>query len=347
MKLKRWLAGALAGLCLAGAALGLGGCAQGEPRVALFLYDANDTFISELTGKLLAQVPEGWVTVVHDAANSQAAQNRQIIEELEAGADLCIVNAVDRLASASIVEKCAEAGVGIIFFNREPLEDALANQPDMYYVGAAADSLGEKQADMVAGLFGENYAQSSFDKNRDGVVQLAILKGEQGHQDAEKRTENCVSRLAALGFSTEVLAIEVANWSREESYAAMQRLYGQYGEEIELIFSNNDDMALGAIDWMREQGVMWENRTGYYAPPIVVVGVDGTAVGLEAIDNGLLYGTVLNDSDNQAAAVILLATQMLGGAAAQEAPFPYAITNEHYVYIDGAIITRENLKQYR
>ena len=328
--------------CLVLAAYALAGCGNSGPKIAFFVYKGNDTFISEMMGHMEANIPEGWSYEVRDAGNSQSVQNQQIVELIDDGFDLFVINAVDRLACSSIVEKCAKKGIPVIFFNREPLGDALGGS-SVFYVGAATDSLGEKQADMVAELFTANFAGSKYDRNGDGAVQLIILKGEQGHQDAEKRTDFCVGRLKELGYDVDVHTTEVADWNRRDGYEAMRRLYERYGQSVELIFSNNDDMALGAIDYLLDAGVFTAGKD-ISDQPFVIVGVDGTVVGLEAIRNGLLYGTVNNDSVKQSDAILTLAGYIIDKKQFDD--FPYTITNEHYIYIDGDIITRENLDEY-
>jgi len=321
----------------------LPGHGQSGTKIAFFLYNGNDTFITEMMETMTGKIPEDVTYEVCDAGNSQAVQNQQIVERIDGGFDLFIINAVDRLACSSIVEKCSGAGIPVIFFNREPLEDALSGS-NVYYVGAAADSLGKKQADMVAALFTERFERSKYDRNDDGIVQLVILKGEQGHQDAEKRTDNCVARLKELGFDVEILAIEVADWNRSDAGEAMERLYVQYGSRIELVFSNNDDMALGAIDYLLKKEVFKEKGPDY-DQPFVIVGVDGTAVGLEAIENGLLYGTVNNDFAKQSNAILTLMEYIISNSYLDD--FPYIMTNSYYIYIDGDIITRDNLAEYQ
>jgi len=320
----------------------LAGCGQSGQNIAFFQYKSGDTFISEMMDHMTARVPEGVAYEVRDAGNSQSVQNQQIVELIERGFDLFIINAVDRLACSSIVERCAREGIPVIFFNREPTEDALIGH-NAFYVGADADSMGAKQADMVAELFAGQFAGSRFDKNEDGIVQLVILKGEQGHQDAEKRTDNCVARLKELGFEVDVLAIEVADWNRRDGYEAMRRLFIQFGNEIELVFSNNDDMALGAIDYLIDEGVFSATKS-INEQPFVIVGVDGTAVGLEAIEKGLLYGTVNNDALKQSDAILTLMDYILNDRDLNE--FPYTITRDHYIYIDGDIITLANLTSF-
>ena len=322
--------------------ISLPGCRKSGPKIAFFLYNGGDTFITEMMEHMIANMPDGVSFKVCDAGNSQAVQNQQIVELIDGCYDLFVINDVDRLASGSIVEKCNKKGIPVIFFNREPLEDALVGS-NMFYVGAASDNLGEKQADMVAELFTGNFSGSKYDRNGDGVIQLVILKGEQGHQDAEKRTDNCVSCLRGLGYRVEVLAIEAADWNRRKAYETMQRLYTQYGDSIELVFSNNDDMALGAIDYLINAGI-FSNTKQKYNQPFVIVGVDGTSVGLEAVENGLLYGTVNNDYKKQSDAILTLVEYILSNKNFKD--FPYEITNDHYIFVTGDIVTQANVTDY-
>jgi len=319
------------------------GCGQSGRQISFFKYLGEDTFIAEMMDYMTTVVPEGINFEVRDAGNSQSVQNQQIVELIEAGSELLVINTVDRLASSAIVARSTASGIPVIFFNREPPEDALIGNDNVFYVGADPDSMGRMQADMIAELFTENFAGSRFDRNNDGVVQLVILKGEQGHQDAERRTDHSIARLMELGFEVEVLATEVADWNRRDGFEAMRSLYERYGDVIELVFSNNDDMALGAIDFLLEAGIFSEGRAAYNQP-FIIVSVDGTAVGLEAIGRGLLYGTVNNDSIKQSNAILTLIDFILHNKDFDD--FPFEITREHYIYIDGDIITLTDLADF-
>jgi len=320
--------------------LALTSCVQPQTNVAISIYDENDTFMSELMSKMSELTNDDETVEIVYASNSQVIQNQQIASLIDANVKVMAINPVDRLACNAIAEKCVNSGVNMVFFNREPLEDVLRTS-DSYYVGTDAGREGKKQAIMAAELFGSNFRESPYDKNNDGIVQIVIIKGEQGHQDAERRTDNCLEELREQGYSAEILGVEVADWSRSKGYEAMKRLYESYEEEIELVFSNNDDMAIGAIDYLLEVGAFSENLQEY-DQPFVIVGVDGTAVGLSAIKKGLLYGTVKNDSENQANAVMTLVDYILDGKDMVD--FPYVVTNDRYIYIEGDIITLKNLK---
>jgi methyl-galactoside transport system substrate-binding protein len=312
---------------------------QSGQRFAIFLYDGNDTFIVELVGSISSAMPEDITYEIFDASGSQSVQNQQIVELIDRNFDLFIINAVDRLASSSIVERLSREGIPIIFFNREPLPEALVG--NVFYVGAAADSLGERQAEIAAQYF--LGSDSGYKKQVGDTVRVIILKGEHGHQDAERRTENSISRLQELGFAVDVLAIHSANWRRQDASEAMRALYAQFGDRIDLVFSNNDDMALGAIDFLLEEGIFVEGRQPK-EQPFIIIGVDGTPVGLEAIYRGLLFGTVDNDNAAQSSAILTLADYIMNER--DFSSFPYAITSGHFIYIDGGIITRENVIEY-
>ena len=79
-----------------------------------------------------------------------------------------------------------------------------------------------------------------------------------------------------------------ANWNRAQAQTKTAALLTQYAGRIELIIANNDDMALGAIDALRDSKIPKEDWPG-------VVGIDGTDVGLAAVKRGEMIGTVYNE----------------------------------------------------
>jgi methyl-galactoside transport system substrate-binding protein len=249
-----------------------------------------------------------------------------------------MINPVDRLGSFAIVRRLQNANIPVIFFNREPLAEDLALWDKTYYVGARAEQSGQLQARLVMDLFGGDPAHlNSYDRNGDGVIQMIILKGEQGHQDAETRTSEVQRSFVDNGFRIEVLAIEVANWSHDVAYTKMGRLVGKYRNRIELVICNNDDMALGAISRMRQLGFFQDtNGNGHIDRHddgwIPVVGIDGLRESEEAIADGYLYGTVKNDSLGMAKSMLDLASVILGKAEASSLPVP--LEDGKYIWID-------------
>ena len=314
---------------------------QTPHRFAFFIYDGNDTFIAEMLSQIISTMPPDIYFEVYDAGNSQSVQNRQIVDALDGGYDIFIINPVDRLASGSIVERVSREDIPIIFFNREPLLEALEGHENVFYVGAATYSHGIKRADLALDFFAGPYG--SIMLGADGRAGLIILKGEHGHQDAEIRTASSIDRLREREFDVDILAIHSANWRRHDAFHAMRQLHIQFGNEIDILFSNNDDMALGAIDYLLHAEIFTEGKQPH-EQPFIIISVDGTPVGLDAVSRGLVYGTIQNDITGQSDAILTLAYHIVTGRDMSEFPFP--IVNGHFIYIYGDTITRENVEFY-
>lgn len=147
-------------LVLAALLLALCGCAPGREtptiRVGVALYLQEDTFLSTVVQSLeqLARAREEALGVklnfnIADARSSQASQNEQVDRFLQQGCDVICVNLVDRTAAAVIVDKAQAAGVPIVFFNRQPVQEDLDRWDQAFYVGSKADRAGILQGQIV------------------------------------------------------------------------------------------------------------------------------------------------------------------------------------------------------
>lgn len=322
--------------------LALASCGGSNRSFDLFLYDGSDTFITSLKGAILSNFGANTPSYsYYDAARSQTTQNKQIITSLESGNKLLLVNLVDRLAASAIVEKADASKASIIFFNREPLAGDIAGHSNMFYVGSNASQAGKLQASLAEQLFHLDTLKAKtcvYDRNGDGVIQIAIIKGEEGHQDTELRTKWCTQQLKDDGYNISILTTETGNWTTDGGYKAMQAIASTYYDgtdtsksNVELVFCNNDDMASGAANYLKEQNVLKTNTT-YDQQPIQLIGVDGTTTGKALIQDGLMYGTVLNDASTQAKDIYNLAIAIMSNQV---------ITSfSQFDYVDGKLITK-------
>lgn len=316
----------------------LGSCSRHEPKVGLFIYNGRDPFIQTFAVQILAKANVVFDTRSFDADNSQLIQNEQLEKFLSEKPALLMINPVDRLGAFAIVRRMQREHVPVIFFNREPLAEDLDLWGKTYYVGARAEQSGQLQAQLVMDLFGGDPRKlNAYDRNGDGVIQTIILKGEQGHQDAEMRTSEVLRSFEKNNFRIEVLALEVANWNGDEAYTKMGRLLANFQGRIELIVSNNDDMALGAIRRLRQAGLFRDsNGNGRIdrqdANWIPVVGIDGLKKAEDSIAEGYLYGTVKNDSNSMAEAMVELSSVLLGLRDWPSLSFP--LQEGKYIWID-------------
>lgn len=276
-------------------------------KIGVTLYDQYDTFVAQLMEEFntyaSAKEEETGVAInieVYNAADSQSTQNNQVEEMLNDGCDVICVNLVDRTEPTTIIDMAEKNNVPVIFFNRELVAEDLERWDQLYYVGAKAFESGIMEGEIAADTFKNN---PEVDKNGDGMFQYVVLEGEAGHQDAIVRTEYSVSTIVENGVPVEKLGYGIANWNRAQAQTKMAQMLGEHGENIELVIANNDDMALGAIDALKASDLEQEDWP-------VVVGIDGTDVGLEAVANGEMVGTVYNDKEGQAEAMLDLAYEL-------------------------------------
>lgn len=276
-------------------------------RIGVTVYNQYDTFVSSLMEEFdryaSQKEEENGIEIVietYNAADSQSNQNEQVEKMINDGCDVICVNLVDRTEPATIIDMAEKSDIPVIFFNRELAEGDLGRWDRLYYVGAKTFESGIMQGEIAADLFKND---EEADKNKDGVWQYIVLEGEAGHQDAIIRTEYAVSTIVENGVKVEKLGYAIANWDRAQAQTKMSHIIDQCGDSIELVIANNDDMALGAIDALKTLEIPQEEWP-------VIVGIDGTDVGLEAVINGEMAATVYNDKEGQAKGMLDLACQL-------------------------------------
>jgi methyl-galactoside transport system substrate-binding protein len=315
----------------------MSGCQSINSTIPLILYDETDPYILEFKNYILEDAIGNLDIKAYDSQNSQLIQN-EIIEGLfENQPQVLIVNPVDRLGAYTIINEAKKLDIPLVFINREPIKKDMNSWDKLYYIGAPAENSAIIQSEMVIELFGNPNDLSELDKNNDGVIQMVIFKGEQGHQDAEIRTEVIVDELEAYGYELEILSIEICDWQRDRAYDSMNKLLLDLEADIELVISNNDAMALGAIDAMVENDLFIDIDENNIIDPevdtwIPVIGIDGIADATPYLESGYLYGTVINDSKTMSLILIELVQAILNDTDLTTLSFE--IEDEKYIWVD-------------
>lgn len=299
-------------------------------RIGISLYRGDDTFINNLCNiveeKAKEYERENGIKVtldIQDAKGSQNTQNNQVERFISLDCDVLCINLVDRMDASVIIERAMTAGVPVIFFNRQPVEEDMNRWNQLYYVGVDAKETAVLQGQMIVDIYREH--PEAVDKNGDGVVSYVMLEGETSHQDSLIRTEWSVQTLKDGGVPLEKITGGIANWERTQASALMEQWLLEYPDTIELVISNNDDMALGAIDALERAQVKGVN----------IVGIDGTIPGLEALENGSLLGTVCANQDVYAGAIVELAASC---ALHKAPPEEYPLTDGNYYWASQEIL---------
>lgn len=130
-------------------------------------------------------------------------------------------------------------------------------------------------------------------------MQYIMLMGETSNIEAIERTKYSVLTINNAGIKTQELGLKVCNWNKEEGKNETRALLSQLGNKIEVIISNNDSMAIGAIEALQEQGYNNGDKTKI----IPVVGVDAIPEAQKLIKEGIMTGSVLQDPSAMAKAL--------------------------------------------
>ena len=274
-------------------------------KIGVALYSEEDVFITNIMSGMWAQAKEledstgiqSYINIA-DSNEDQFVQNGQIERFIALNYDVLCVNLVDRTNAAHIIDMAREADIPLVFFNREPVQEDMERWEKVYYVGTDARKSAELQADMIIYSYRDNPGR--IDINGDGIIQYIMLEGESRHQDTLIRTEVSIKTLKEAGLEVEKIDGAIANWDRSQAKTLVERIFKKHKGEIELIISNNDDMALGAVEALEELGISFSN----------IVGIDGTVQGLEAVKEKKILGTVNVNIEAQAEAIFSLAYKL-------------------------------------
>lgn len=273
----------------------------GTIKIGVLIYRFDDQFISSMMEVLESEVeklnemsPQKFELNIIDGKNQQDIQTDQIEQLIKEEYDVLAINLVDRSSASDVINKAKEADIPVVFFNRMPVQVDMARWDKIYYVGSKAEESGL----IVGEIAGEYWlSHPEADKNGDGIMQYVLLEGQPGHQDAILRTEFSIKALKNMGIQAEELIRDTGNWQRVEAKDLMMDWLDFFDNKIEMVLSNNDAMALGAIDAMKEKNIK----------PIPVVSVDGIDLAREALEKGEIIGTVFNDNVGQGKMIIQIA----------------------------------------
>jgi inositol transport system substrate-binding protein len=286
--------------------------------VSMALFD--DNFLTVLRNGMIAKADamDGVDLQVEDAQNDVAKQLNQINNFIASGVDAIIVNPVDTSATEAMSAAANSAGVPLVYVNRQPVNvDAL---PD----NQAFVASNEIESGTLAAFEGCKLLRS---KGKAGGARIYVMMGELSNQAAVQRTKDFhdVLGMDMCKFIT-IVDEQTANWSRDEAQNLMTNWLSS-GEAFDAVFSNNDEMAIGAIQAMKASGISMEE--------VIVTGVDATQDALASMQSGDLDVTVFQNAAGQGAGALDAALKLAKGEKIDQK-----------VYIPFELVTPANIDGY-
>lgn len=298
--------------------------AGGDVHIGVCIYQFADNFMTLYRTDLEQYLTEmGYKVTIQDGKNDQNTQTEQISTFLQQGVNVLVINPVQTTSAQTIIDTVSPTGTPIVFINREPDKSVLDSYTGKCcYVGADARQSGTYQGELIL------ETETKGDINGDGVVKYIMCKGDPENIDAQYRTEYSIKALEDAGVKTELLYDYLDNWDQTLAQQDVANALAQYGDEIEVVFCNNDAMALGALQSIQQAG-----RT--VGKDIYLVGVDALSEAVQNVVDGNMTGTVLNDDVGQA-------------TAAAEATKLYVEGKdvEQYYWVDYVKVTKDNAASY-
>lgn len=251
-------------------------------KVLFLMTDVNDTFRATLSDAIVAAAKSQGVTLdmVETGGDAEFEAN-QVSGAKAAGYDAIILRAGD--ASTALQMNVASNDLPIIYVNNQP-DDTHLEGGKYIYVGSDEYQVGKYQVEYVLKKLGNPKSMN-----------VIIFQGEPGHSATIARTKSVKTTLKENGCEANYVFVDTANWSDAEAKEKFG-IFMKTGQSVDAIFCNNDTMALGAVEGLKEFGLDYTK--------IPVTGVDASADGCASILAGEMAFTVLQDAKGQAAAAV-------------------------------------------
>ena len=309
------------------ASTGGGAAAAGGEKITLIMSQ-RDEFLSSLEAGAKKAAGELGVNLVTQDANQDESKQIQYVQAAAAdGQKAIIVNPINPSACQSIID--AAGDMKVVFVNRVPDDTSILNE-NAVYVGSDEHTSGKFQGDFLAEYF---KAQGKTD------IKYILLNGIIGQTSTTLRTESVLKALADGGINaTETTAPLAAMYDRNKAIDMITPVLSDKSKQFDCIISNNDAMALGAIEACKNAGLD--------PASFPIVGIDATADGRQAIKDGTMAMSVFQDPNGQGGGAVQAAVNLINGAALNEGTSFDVDETGFILWVPFEEVTPENVADY-
>ena len=252
-----------------------------ETKIGMSVSTLNNPFFVTLSdgAKDEAKKEKVDLTVV-DAQDNASKQASDVEDLIQQNVDLIIINPTDSEAIASAVEAANAANIPVITVDR-----ASEGGEVVSHIASDNEAGGKMAAEYLEEVIGKG-------------AKVAQLEGVAGSSAATERGAGFES-IAKKDF--DIVASQTANFNRSEGLTVMENIL-QSNSDIEGVFAQNDEMALGAIEAIEASG-----------KDIKVVGFDATDDGVKAVEDGKMIATIAQKPTEIGETAIEVAVKSLNG----------------------------------
>ena len=284
-------------------------------KIGVSMDKFDDNFLTVLRNGMAeyAKTQPGVTLQIEDAKDDVSKQLSQVQNFIANGVNAIIVNPVDTSATAAITKAAADANVPLVYVNRQPADvDKLG--PKAAFVASNEAELGTLEAKQICKLLG-------------GKGNILVMEGVLSNQSAVQRTQDIHEVISTPDCSgVKVVAEQTANYDRTQAQNLMTNWLSK-GLKFDAVVSNNDEMAIGALQAMKSAGM--DTKAA------IVGGIDATQDALASMKSGDLKVTVFQDAAGQGKGAVDAALALAAGKPV-----------EKKVYIPFLLVTPANMDQF-
>ena len=275
--MKRFVGMLVLAAGLAGGTATMGLAADKPLKIGFANRTLNGAFFNGLTEYMKIYAKNaGYQIITTDAGANMSKQVSDVEDMLTQGIDYLVLNPQDPAAGINIVKMAQRKGVPVINLDSDIALDAPVITRIMANNAINNRMLGD-------------FAVQQFGKE---PIRAVIISGNTGNLVGEARRTNFISGLMEAQLRTNgqtdftILTQAWGNWDQQGGLKAMEDALVAHGDKINAVYTEMDDMALGAIRALKAAGKL--DKVRVYAH-------DGYKKGLEAIKKDELQATASNN----------------------------------------------------
>lgn len=264
------------------------------------------TYILNAIEKQAKKYPK-YEFIYADANDDSSKQIGQVEDFISSGVKGIILVAVNTETASPMTKACREAKIPLVTVNH-----LLSNQNEAAaYVGSESSQSGTMQAETVF-------------KKADGKGKVAVIMGPAGNEATIVRTD-AYHKVAKNYPNIKFVAEAIGNWNRDEAIRITET-WLQSGLDFDIILSNNDEMAIGAVLALEAFNVRKK---------FLVAGIDATPDALEFMKAGRLDITIFQSANGQGAGAVNTIVKAVEGTL-----------KEKFIWIDHEVVTPDKVNEY-
>jgi len=306
---------------------------EAEEEVAEATEEADEETPAEDSEKLKIMFTNAFYSAPYCAPMIAAAEEKA----LELGVDLQILDGkADGQVQLDQIENAITQGVdGILYFpaDQESSATAVRRLAESGIPVIIINSRADPSVDDLIGTFigtdyyaqGETAGQMALDALGDEGGNVVIIEGAGGTEAQKKRTDGFVS-VTSANENIIILAQQQADWDPAKAQTVMEDFITQFGDEIDLVYTQDDGMYQGAAQALKDADMI---------DKVICISVGANAAGVEAVKNGELYGTASQSPINEGKMGVEYIVKLINGETLPE-----------WVKVESVPVTMENIAEF-